>query len=64
MHRNGHRFAGFRVLKAPDVPSVLIEIGYLSSRQDEEILRSNTGKAKVADAVLGAVDKYFAAPKS
>ncbi len=37
-----HRFAGFRVLKAPDVPSVLVELGYLSNRQDEEFLKSQS----------------------
>ena len=37
---NPHRSAGFRVLKAPDVPSVLIELGYLSNAKDEEQLRS------------------------
>ena len=64
MHKNGHRFAGFRVLKAPDVPSVLIEIGYLSSRQDEDLLRTDLGRAKVADAVVAGIDRYFAGAKS
>ncbi|HYM30626.1 MAG TPA: N-acetylmuramoyl-L-alanine amidase [Candidatus Cybelea sp.] len=64
MHTNGHRFAGFRVLKAPDVPSVLIEAGYLSNHQDESMLRSPAGKAKLADAIQRAVDRYFAAEKS
>ena len=39
MLRNTHRFAGFAVLKAPDIPSVLIELGYLSNRTDERMLR-------------------------
>ncbi|MCW5749660.1 MAG: N-acetylmuramoyl-L-alanine amidase [Alphaproteobacteria bacterium] len=59
MHKNGHRFAGFRVLKAPDVPSVLVELGYLSSRADEQMLRSPAGRARLADALLRAVDRYF-----
>ena len=40
MLRNSHRFAGFAVLKAPDIPSVLIELGYLSNAQDEALLIS------------------------
>ena len=54
-----HRFAGFRVLKAPDVPSVLVELGYLSNREDEKILKSNTGQQRLAQAIANAVDKYF-----
>ena len=54
-----HRFAGFRVLKAPDVPSVLVELGYLSNRQDEQLLKSSAGQSKMAKAIAEAVDKYF-----
>lgn len=54
-----HRFAGFRVLKAPDVPSVLVELGYLSNRQDEKLLKSTAGQRKMANAIALAVDKYF-----
>ena len=39
--QKSHRFAGFVVLKAPDVPSVLIEVGYLSSREDESVMNTN-----------------------
>ena len=55
-----HRFAGFAVLKAPDIPSVLVELGYLSNRADETLLRSAGYRAKVARAMLGAIDRYFA----
>jgi len=58
--RRTHRFAGFVVLKAPDVPSVLVELGYLSNRVDEMMLRKSKRHAKVARAVVRAVDKYFA----
>lgn len=54
-----HRFAGFRVLKAPDVPSVLVELGYLSNRKDEQILKSKSGQVKLASSIAKAVDKYF-----
>ena len=54
-----HRFAGFRVLKAPDVPSVLVELGYLSNRQDEKILKSSKGQARLARSLARAVDAYF-----
>ncbi|MBL4739602.1 MAG: N-acetylmuramoyl-L-alanine amidase [Sneathiella sp.] len=54
-----HRFAGFRVLKAPDVPSVLVELGYLSNHQDEKILKSSSGQMKLANSIAEAVEKYF-----
>ncbi len=58
--RNSHRFGGFAVLKAPDVPSVLLEVGFLSNREDERALRSKKYRAKLAVAVVRAVDGYFA----
>jgi N-acetylmuramoyl-L-alanine amidase len=58
--RNTHRFAGFAVLKAPDIPSVLVEMGYLSNRQDERLLRSPKHRAKIANAMILAVDRFFA----
>ncbi len=54
------RSAGFVVLKAPDVPSVLVELGYLSSRQDEAQLTAPKWRDKVASAMTRAIDKYFA----
>jgi N-acetylmuramoyl-L-alanine amidase len=53
------RSAGFRVLKAPDVPSVLLELGYLSNPADEKLLRSEAWRRKVAKAVASAVNVYF-----
>ncbi len=58
--RNTHRFAGFAVLKSPDVPSVLVELGYLSNRKDERLLRSREFRRRVARAILRAADRYFA----
>lgn len=54
-----HRFAGFAVLKAPDVPSVLIELGYLSNAADERVLRSPAGRRTLARAIARAIDGYF-----
>ncbi|MES2676931.1 MAG: N-acetylmuramoyl-L-alanine amidase [Pseudomonadota bacterium] len=54
-----HRFAGFRVLTAPDVPSVLIELGYLSNKAEEKKLNSLQHKKEVAEALVDAVGKYF-----
>ena len=58
--RNGHRFAGFAVLKAPDVPSVLVEMGYLSNRRDERMLANEKGRRPIAEALARAIDRYFA----
>lgn len=54
------RSAGFMVLKAADVPSVLIELGFLSSREDERQLTSPEWQQKVAAAMGRAIEKYFA----
>jgi N-acetylmuramoyl-L-alanine amidase len=56
---NTHRFAGFAVLKAPDVPSVLVEMGYISSSKDEALLSSSGHQKKLARAVRQAVENYF-----
>jgi N-acetylmuramoyl-L-alanine amidase len=53
------RSAGFMVLKAPDVPSVLVELGYLSSEQDEKQLTSPAWRERVAKAMARAVQSYF-----
>jgi N-acetylmuramoyl-L-alanine amidase len=54
-----HRFAGFAVLKAPDVPSVLIELGYLSNKTDERLLQSKEHGEKLARGIARAIDRYF-----
>jgi N-acetylmuramoyl-L-alanine amidase len=55
-----HRFAGFAVLKAPDIPSVLLELGYLSNRQDEVLLGRSQHRSKIAAAIVRAIDEHFA----
>jgi len=57
--RNPHRFAGFAVLKAPDVPAVLIELGFLSNKHDERALRSKKHRAKMAEAIKTSINRYF-----
>jgi len=59
LRSNSHRFAGFRVLKAPDIPSVLIEMGYLSNRKDARALNSKEGRQKIAEAIVRATGAYF-----
>ncbi len=54
-----HRSAAFRVLKAPEIPSVLIELGYLSNAIDEKLLKSQAWREKVAEQIAVAVDKYL-----
>lgn len=59
MHKVPLRSAGFRVLTAPDVPSVLIELGYMSSPKDAELLNSPEWRAQAVTAVRAAIDSYF-----
>jgi N-acetylmuramoyl-L-alanine amidase len=60
LNKNPHRQAGFRVLRAYDIPSVLVELGYLSSRQDFDLMMSDQWRAKATDAMASAVDRFFA----
>ncbi len=60
LHAKALKSAGFRVLKAPDVPSVLIELGFLSNPEDEKQLTSDSWRGTMADKVAAAVDSYFA----
>ena len=55
---NPHRSAGFMVLRAPDVPSILLELGYLSNAQDERLLTNARWRTKVANLVVDAVDSF------
>ncbi len=60
LHTRRLRSAGFRVLKAPDVPSVLLELGFLSNPDDEKRLMSDSWRDRIADGVVGSIDGYFA----
>jgi N-acetylmuramoyl-L-alanine amidase len=59
LHKNPLKSAGFRVLKAPDVPSVLIELGYVSNREDLKQLVSDSWRSRAGDAIVQAVDTFF-----
>jgi N-acetylmuramoyl-L-alanine amidase len=59
MHRIPQRSAGFRVLRAPDVPSVLIELGYVSSQKDLEALLSESWRDKAAAQIQIAIEQFF-----
>lgn len=56
---NGQRSAGFAVLKAPDVPSALVELGCLSNREEERLLQRASYQRVMAASLIRAVDDYF-----
>jgi N-acetylmuramoyl-L-alanine amidase len=60
MHRLPLRSAGFQVLRAHDIPSVLVELGFVTSRQDLEMLTSAIWRDRTAESVTKAVDLFFA----
>ncbi|MEM9376912.1 MAG: N-acetylmuramoyl-L-alanine amidase [Pseudomonadota bacterium] len=57
--RNTHRRQNFFVLLAPDVPAVLVEIGFLTNKGDARRLKSERGRRKSAEAIKRAIDAYF-----
>lgn len=59
---NSHRRAGYYVLLAPDVPAVLLELGFLSNAQDEKLLKTTAHRKKLMLAVRKSVDEYFSGP--
>jgi N-acetylmuramoyl-L-alanine amidase len=60
MHKHPLKSAGFRVLKAPDVPSVLVELGYVSNKDDLEHLVSENWRSRTVGSVAHAIDTFFA----
>lgn len=60
LNKNPQRSAGFVVLKAPDVPSVLVELGYLSNAADSSALTSEDWRGKATDRMAAAIESYFA----
>jgi N-acetylmuramoyl-L-alanine amidase len=61
MHKKPLKSAGFRVLRAPDVPSVLVELGYVSNRQDLQSLLSETWRNRTADSMAQTIETFFSA---
>ncbi len=60
LHKTPLKSAGFRVLRAPDIPSVLVELGYVSNRQDLQSLLSETWRNRTAETMAKAIEAYFA----
>ncbi len=60
LNKNPERSAGFKVLQAPDVPSVLLELGYLSSDRDSRVLTSPDWRDKATATVAASIDSFFA----
>jgi len=61
LHKTPLKSAGFRVLRAPDVPSVLVELGYVSNREDLQLLLSDNWQERTAGSIAQAIEAYFAA---
>ncbi len=59
VHRNKVEYAGFAVLKSPDIPSVLVESAYLSNPHEEELLRTASHRRKVAAAIYDGIRRYY-----
>ena len=62
--KRGHRFAGFAVLKSPDIPSVLVEMGFLSNKEDEKNLNSERYRRKLTQRLSKAIVSYLKSPSS
>jgi len=60
LHKNRVEQAGFAVLKAPDIPSILIETAFISNPQEEKRLNDLTYQERIADAILAGIKDYFA----
>ncbi len=56
---NSHRSAGFAVLKAPDIPSALVELGCISNKEEDRLLRQEAYRRKVATGLVRSVNDYF-----
>ncbi len=59
MLENPHRSAGFAVLKAPDIPSVLIEAGFISNRQDAKLLNTHSHRQKITKTIAKGITAYL-----
>jgi N-acetylmuramoyl-L-alanine amidase len=64
LHRGEVEQAGFAVLKAPDIPSILVETAFISNPQEEKRLNSDAYQDKLADAIVAGIKDYFATQPS
>ncbi|TAJ58231.1 MAG: N-acetylmuramoyl-L-alanine amidase [Brevundimonas sp.] len=62
MLRRSHRDAGLAVLLAPDVPAVLLEMGFITNPEDERMLNDGRARRRLMRAVAGGIDRYFREP--
>ena len=60
LHKPRVEQAGFAVLKAPDIPSILVETGFISNPEEESKLRDEAYQGQLADALLAGIQRYFA----
>jgi len=60
LHKPRVEQAGFAVLKAPDIPSILVETGFISNPEEESKLKDDTYQGQLADALLAGIQRYFA----
>jgi N-acetylmuramoyl-L-alanine amidase len=61
LHKSTVEQAGFAVLKAPDIPSILVETAFISNPQEEALLNSSTHQNKLAQAMMTGIERYFTA---
>lgn len=59
LHKPRVEQAGFAVLKAPDIPSILVETGFISNPEEESKLRDDAYQVKLADALMAGIQRYF-----
>lgn len=60
LHNGSVEHAGFAVLKAPDIPSILVETAFISNPEEEQRLNDEAYQAKLADALVHGIDRYLA----
>ncbi len=60
LHKQQVEQAGFAVLKAPDIPSILVETGFISNPEEESKLKDEAYQSELADALMGGISRYFA----
>ncbi|MBR7679270.1 N-acetylmuramoyl-L-alanine amidase, partial [Streptomyces daliensis] len=60
LHRGKVEQAGFAVLKAPDIPSILVETGFISNPEEESKMQDEDYQNELADALLQGIQRYFA----